>query len=391
GKAQTGTGKTAAFLIAIFSQMLAEKEKKSVKPGRPRALVIAPTRELSIQIIKDADVLGKYCDIKCLAVYGGMDHAAQQARLEEDPVDLIAATPGRLLDFIRSRVIDLSEVNTLVIDEADRMLDMGFIPDVRKIIRRLPSKDKRQTLLFSATLDEDVMSLASQWMPDPIKISVDDDHATVDTIKQIVYPIPTKEKFNVLYNTLKQNEGKRFLIFRNRKRDCENLCNELKRYGVPVAELSGDVDQKKRLGILENFRKGNITTVVATDVAGRGIHIDDVAFVINYDFPYEAEDYIHRIGRTGRAGVHGTAISFACEDESFIIPDIEELLGEELHCQQPEESLFQPPPAHLKQETQKSFRSSGGKKRAVRKQQSQAPRRGRRSGGRRKGKQSVSK
>ena len=345
GKAQTGTGKTAAFLIAIIYRMLKSKTERPTKPARPTALVLAPTRELVIQIVKDADELGRHAGLRSVAVYGGMDHAAQQDRLAERPVDLVAATPGRLIDFIRSHAIDLKGVQTLVIDEADRMLDMGFIPDVSRIIRELPAKDKRQTMLFSATLTPDVMRLATQWMPDPIEVSVDAEHGTVDTITQIVYPIAAREKFTVLFNTLKQNEGKRFLIFRNRKRDCDDLCRELAGHDIAVEQLSGDVDQKKRLRILEDFRAGKTKIVVATDVAGRGIHVDDIAYVVNYDFPYEADDYIHRIGRTGRAGTTGTAISFACEDESFIIPEVEKLLGETLHCQQPEEHLFKTVPA----------------------------------------------
>lgn len=362
GKAQTGTGKTAAYLIAVFCQMLAKPDKRADKPGKPTALVIAPTRELVIQIIKDAEELGKYCGIRCLAVYGGMDHAAQQDRLEKAPVDLIAATPGRLLDFMRSRVVDLKGVHTLVIDEADRMLDMGFIPDVRKIIRELPPKENRQTLLFSATLNDSVMELASQWMPDPIKVSVDSEHATVDTIRQIVYPIAASEKFTILYNILKKHEGERFLIFRNRKRDCEELRRELESHDVMAEELSGDIDQKKRIRILEDFRSGKVKVVVATDVAGRGIHVDDIAYVVNYDFPYEADDYIHRIGRTGRAGTTGTAISFACEDESFIIPDIEKLLGEELHCQQPDDLLRETVPTATREMPRKrrSASAAGG-------------------------------
>ncbi len=377
GKAQTGTGKTAAYLIAIFCQMLAKPDKRSGKPGKPTALVIAPTRELVIQIIKDATELGRYCGIGSLAVYGGMDHVAQQKRLEEAPVDLIAATPGRLLDFMRSRVVDLKGVHTLVIDEADRMLDMGFIPDVRKIIRELPPKESRQTLLFSATLNDSVMELASQWMPDPIKVSVDSEHATVDTIRQIVYPIAAREKFTILYNILKKHEGERFLVFRNRKRDCEELRRQLESHDIMAEELSGDIDQKKRIRILEDFRSGKVKVVVATDVAGRGIHVDDIAYVVNYDFPYEADDYIHRIGRTGRAGTTGTAISFACEDESFIIPDIEKLLGEELHCQQPDDLLRTTVPAATREMPRKRRSDPAG----GRGRQSDGRRGGRPSGG----------
>ncbi len=348
GKAQTGTGKTAAFLIAIIKRMLDSPEARPLKPGRPAALVIAPTRELVIQIERDAEALGKYCGLRALAVYGGADHEQQQRKLESAPLDLLAATPGRLLDFKRSRTVCLKGVRTLVIDEADRMLDMGFIPDVKKIIRELPDGASRQTLLFSATLNDDVMRLASQWMPDPINVSVDPEHGTVDTIRQIVYPISSREKFTVLYNIIASGKYKRILVFRNRKRDCEDLARMLIEHGIAAELLSGDVEQKKRMRILDEFRAGKINLVVATDVAGRGIHVDDISLVVNYDFPYEADDYIHRIGRTGRAGTHGTACSFACEDESFIIPEIEKLLGEELHCQQPADALFTEVPPSVK-------------------------------------------
>ena len=347
GKAQTGTGKTAAFLIAILQRMLENPSLRPGRPGQPAALILAPTRELVVQIIKDANVLGKHANLRCLAVYGGTDYDKQQSAVAKQPLDLIAATPGRLLDFNRSKILYLSNVNILVIDEADRMLDMGFIPDVRKIIFKLPPQDQRQTLLFSATLDGEVMRLASAWMPNPIKIEIEPEHAVLDTIRQLVFPIASHEKFTVLYNLLKSREGKRFLIFRNRKRDCDQLCRELASHGIETEQLSGDVDQKKRLRVLEDFRAGAKPIVIATDVAGRGIHIDDISYVVNYDFPYQADDYIHRIGRTGRAGATGTAISFACEDESFIIPDIEKLLGEELRCQQPDEGLLTPLPPRV--------------------------------------------
>jgi ATP-dependent RNA helicase RhlB len=347
GLAETGSGKTATFLLPILNKIATS----GIEPGWKQvvALILAPTRELVVQIIKDANVLGKHAGLRCLAVYGGTDYAAQQRAVETQPLDLIAATPGRLLDFHRSKILSLSKVNILVIDEADRMLDMGFIPDVRKIIFKLPPQDKRQTLLFSATLDEQVMRLASAWMPNPVKIEVDAEHAVLDTIRQLVYPIAAREKFTVLYNLLKSREGKRFLIFRNRKSECDQLCRELASYGIDTEQLSGDVDQKKRLRVLEDFRSGKKRILIATDVAGRGIHIDDIGYVVNYDFPYQADDYIHRIGRTGRAGATGTAISFACEDESFIIPEIEKILGEELHCQQPDAPLFAPLPPRVAQ------------------------------------------
>ena len=340
GKAQTGTGKTAAFLITIFRRMLENPASRPTRPGRPAALILGPTRELVIQIAKDAADIGKYTGIRCVAVYGGMDYARQEDEVKGAPVDIIAATPGRLLDFRRSRIVDLSGVHTLVIDEADRMLDMGFIPDVSRIVRELPRENERQTMLFSATLNDDIMRLAARWMPDPVQVSVETESVAAETIRQIVYPIRSEDKFKVLYNFLRRENAPRVLVFCNRKVECERLHAQLLDYGIAAEVLSGDVAQNKRLRVLEDFRAGKLPVVVATDVAGRGIHVDDISYVVNYDFPYEADDYVHRIGRTGRAGHEGTAISFACEDESFIIPDIEKLLGEELPCEMPDEELM---------------------------------------------------
>lgn len=332
GKAQTGTGKTAAFLVAILTRYLRSPEARQERGGMPRALVIAPTRELVIQICKDAAALGKYCGLRSLAVYGGMDYERQKREVSDAPVDLLVATPGRLLDFMRSRVIDLSKVDTLVIDEADRMLDMGFIPDVRSIINRLPPKEKRCTMLYSATLTDDVMRLASQWMEAPVRVEVESEQVTTKTVKQIVYVVTANEKFTVLYNLIQQYPDSRILVFCNRRNTTEDVADSLSRRGIRCEMLSGDVNQNRRLRVLEDFREGKIRIVVATDVAGRGLHVDDIGFVVNFDFPYEPEDYVHRIGRTGRAGASGTAISFADEDESFIIPDIEKYIGEELKC-----------------------------------------------------------
>lgn len=332
GKAQTGTGKTAAFLVAILTRYLRTPEGRADKGGRPRALVIAPTRELVIQICKDADELGKYCGLRSLAVYGGMDYERQKREVMDEPVDLLVATPGRLLDFARSRVIDLSMVDTLVIDEADRMLDMGFIPDVRTIIRKLPPKEKRGTMLYSATLSEDVMQLASQWMEEPVRVETEVEQVTTKSVKQVVYVVTSDEKFTVLYNHIQQFPESRILVFCNRRTTTDDVADSLERRGVRCETLSGDVNQNRRLRVLEDFRSGKVRIVVATDVAGRGLHVDDIGFVINFDFPYAPEDYVHRIGRTGRAGASGVAISFADEDESFTIPEIEKYINEELKC-----------------------------------------------------------
>ena len=340
GRAQTGTGKTAAFLITMFSKFLREPIQGDRPIGTPRALVLAPTRELAIQIVKDAEDLGKYCRFNCIAIYGGLEVKKQKNRLDKRPVDLIVATPGRLLDFVRRKLIDLKKIEFLVIDEADRMLDMGFIPDVKRIIRHTPPKAKRRTMLFSATLTEDVLRLAAQWMPDPVICEVEPEQVAVETVDQIVYIVTTRDKFKLLYNILQKRQDDRTLIFGNRRDHTQALAAKLKKHGIPCELLSGAVPQKKRLRILEAFRTGEVKVVVATDVAGRGLHVKDIGLVVNYEFPYEPEDYVHRIGRTGRAGVAGTAISFACEDESFTIPEIEKYIGNPLPCTMPDQELM---------------------------------------------------
>jgi len=351
GQAQTGTGKTAAFLISVFAQFLKRPAVGERRAGVVRALILAPTRELVIQIAHDAAAMGKYCPFRCVAVYGGMDFDRQARAMQESGADIIAATPGRLMDFLRRGIVDLHLAEALVIDEADRMLDMGFIPDVRSIIRRMPPAKERQTLLFSATLSEDVRRLASQWMVDPVLAEVAPEQVAVDTVMQLVYVVSSREKFTVLYNLLRQPACKRVLIFGNRRDSTLRLADHLLRYGIPCGLLSGAIDQKKRLRILEDFKEGRVSVLVATDVAGRGLHVDSITHVINFDFPYEADDYVHRIGRTGRAGAEGTAISFACEDESFIIPEIEKYIGEPLVCRQPEAPLLVPLPPPIRGET----------------------------------------
>ena len=332
GKAQTGSGKTAAFLVAILTRYLRTPENRAKEGGNPRALVIAPTRELVIQICKDADAIGKYSGLRSLAVYGGMDYDRQKREVLSSPVDLLVATPGRLLDFVKSRVINLSNVDTLVIDEADRMLDMGFIPDVRRIMSYLPPKNKRTTMLYSATLDDTVMRLAMNWMEEPFKAEVESETNATDTVKQVVYVIQAKDKFKVLYNHIALHPQARTIVFCNRKSTTEDVFESLKVRHISVEMLSGDVNQNKRLKVLDAFRDGEVRVVVATDVAGRGIDVKGLEYVINFDFPYEAEDYVHRIGRTGRAGATGVAISFADEFESCQIPEIEEYIKEPLKC-----------------------------------------------------------
>lgn len=344
GQAQTGTGKTAAFLITIFTRLLRNPLATPSKPGAPRALVLAPTRELCLQIHKDALALGKYTGFKLLAVFGGMDYDKQKEQLRSGRVDVVVATPGRLIDFKRRGDIDLSHVEILVIDEADRMLDMGFIPDVRTIVHATPHKDRRQTLFFSATLTSEVRRLASSWTKDPVTVEIAPDKVAVDTVEQVTFIVTREQKFALLYNILTREQARRVICFVNRRDNAEKLLNRLREYGIDAALLSGAVPQEKRLKTLERFRRGEFRVLVATDVAGRGIHVDGVTHVVNYDLPEDPEDYVHRIGRTGRAGASGTSISFADEYDSFQIPEIEKFIGKTLSCTHPEDDWLVLPP-----------------------------------------------
>jgi ATP-dependent RNA helicase RhlB len=343
GRAGTGTGKSAVFLVALFTRLLNEKQPLR-KPGLPRALIIAPTRELVAQIAKDGKSLGKYLPLRIAAVFGGTEYQKQEQLLSSQPVDVIAATPGRLLDYVSKRVISLEQVRIMVIDEADRMLDMGFIPDVRRIIAQTPPKERRQTLLFSATVSEDVKHLASQWCVKPVYIESDPEQVAVETVKQVIYTVTSEEKYTVLYNLLAEQATGRVMVFVNMKHEAARLHERLRGNGIEAVLLSGDVPQEKRMTRLERFRDGKVTVMIATDVAGRGIHIDGITHVVNYTLPYEPQDYVHRIGRTGRAGENGIAVSFACEEGAFQLPAIEECIGRPLPCTVPEDGLLMPPP-----------------------------------------------
>jgi ATP-dependent RNA helicase RhlB len=345
GRAQTGTGKTAAFLITVLARMLNQPIKGKRPSGKPRVLIIAPTRELVLQIAEEAHQLSAYCRFSIVSVFGGMDYEKQRRQLHGKAVDIIVATPGRLLDFKRRKDLDLSRVEMLIIDEADRMLDMGFIPDVRQIVYSTPHKDKRQTLFFSATLTPDVTRLSASWTRDPVSVEIEPEQVAVDTVEQVVYIVTTDEKFNLTYNIITQKNLERVLIFCNRRDETRRLAEMLDRYRINCAVLSGEIPQKKRIRTLEQFKAGKIRVLVATDVAGRGIHIEDMDYVINFTLPRDPEDYVHRIGRTGRAGAAGTSISFACEEDSFYLPAIEEFIGQSLHCISPEEELMEMPPA----------------------------------------------
>jgi ATP-dependent RNA helicase RhlB len=353
GRAQTGTGKTAAFLVTILTNLLRKTSPAGKRHGTPRALILAPTRELVLQIADDAQILAKYCPIKIVAILGGIDYAKQQKQLTGQKVDIVVATPGRLLDFQQQRFVHLDKVEILVIDEADRMLDMGFIPDVSRIVYSTPQKDKRQTLLFSATLTPQVTNLAAQWTKNPVIVEIEPEQVVTDTVKQLVYLVTAKKKIALLYNIITLQNLERVIVFCNRRDETRYLADKLQQYSINCAILSGEVPQHKRLKTLDDFRTGKIRILVATDVAGRGIHIEKISHVVNYTLPYEPEDYVHRIGRTGRAGSSGTSVSFADENDSFYLPDIEEFIGEKLPCAQPEDAwLILPAPS--RKSTQKT-------------------------------------
>ncbi|WP_290703424.1 ATP-dependent RNA helicase RhlB [Amphritea sp.] len=342
GKAQTGTGKTAAFLISIITDLLDYPLEYKAAKGVPRALIIAPTRELALQIASDAEETGKYANISVVALVGGMDYDKQRKQLAVRPVDIIVATPGRLIDFIRSSSVDLGDVEVLVLDEADRMLSMGFIPDVRTIIRHTPRKGDRQTLLYSATFTDDVMNLAQQWTVDAKVIDIAPEQKSTDSVKQLVYLVSRQDKYKLLRNFMQLNQLHRVIVFGNRRDETRRLAERLQKDGLKAALMSGEIAQQKRVKTLEDFREGRINILVATDVAGRGIHVDAVSHVINYSLPEDADDYVHRIGRTGRAGSKGTSISFATEDDSFLLPEIEEVAGVKMECVYPDPNLLEP-------------------------------------------------
>ena len=344
GRAQTGTGKTAAFLITVITRLLRDNHPSDRQARSPRVLILAPTRELVLQIAAEANALAKHTDLSVVSVFGGMDYEKQRRQLSHRKIDIVVATPGRLLDFSRHKDIILKHVEVLIIDEADRMLDMGFIPDVRKIIYQTPQKSKRQTLLFSATLTPEVTRLSSQWTRDPLMVEIEPEQVAVDSVEQLVYIVTTEEKYALLYNIIMRQKLDRVIVFCNRKDETRRLSDLFTRHNINCAVLSGDVRQSKRIRTLEDFKAGKIRMLVATDVAGRGIHIEGMDHVINYTLPRDPEDYVHRIGRTGRAGAEGTSISFADEEDSFFIPAIEELIGQKLPCTHPQEDWLTPPP-----------------------------------------------
>ncbi len=326
GQGRTGTGKTATFLITIINHLLTRASKQGRTQHHPRALIIAPTRELIIQIYDDAKKLAKHTPLKLHAVYGGVDYEKQLKAFGQG-VDILIGTPGRLIDYLKQHAYSLSKAEMLVIDEADRMFDLGFIKDLRFMLRRLPKYDERQSLMFSATLSHSILELAYEYMNSPEKIRAEEGDITASGIEESLYHTGMDEKFPLLVYLLRQSNVQRGIIFINEKRTGERVARNLARYGFKVGILSGDVRQKKRIRILEDFGDGKLHLLVATDVASRGLHIGGVTHIFNYDLPEDAENYVHRIGRTARAGATGVAISFSCERFCFGLPDIESYLS----------------------------------------------------------------
>jgi ATP-dependent RNA helicase RhlB len=342
GQAQTGTGKTAAFLIAIFTRLLREPDRRRRNVAAPRALIVAPTRELAVQIHSDACLLGGETGLDMQVVYGGVDYQKQRETLRAG-VDILIGTPGRLIDYYKQGVYELDAVEVLVIDEADRMFDMGFIKDIRYFVRHLPPADKRQSSLFSATLSQQVLELAYECMNNPTMVAVAPERVTAEGVEEVLYHVAKDEKFPLFLGLLRQEQGKRILVFANMKHEAERLADRLVRQGYHARAITGDVDQRKRLKIMKAFKEGGLHILVATDVASRGLHIEGVTHVVNYDLPQDPEDYVHRIGRTARAGASGKAISLADEEYVLALPAIEELIGHKIPVEWAGDDLFVTP------------------------------------------------
>jgi ATP-dependent RNA helicase RhlB len=341
GQSQTGTGKTAAFLIAAFTRCLRHPAPPPGGPTAPRVLIIAPTRELVVQIEADARLLGAHTGLGILAVYGGIDYHRQRDALAHG-ADILVGTPGRLIDYLKQRVWSPARVEVLVIDEADRMFDMGFIADLRFILRRLPRPERRQSFLFSATLSFRVMELTWEFMNAPAQITITPQQKTAEKIEHSLYHVGRDEKFSLLLGLLKREGGSRILIFTNTREEARRLEDRLVRNGWRARALTGDIDQKRRLRILHDFKEGALPVLVATDVASRGLHIEGVSHVVNWDLPQDPEDYVHRVGRTARAGAAGKAIALADEASALALEPIEKFIGQKIPVEWAEDEWFLP-------------------------------------------------
>ena len=345
GQAQTGTGKTAAFLIATYTHLLRQPETAGRQKNQPRAIIIAPTRELAIQIHKDAELLGKYTGFRLVLAFGGAGYESQRKQIQEG-VDVLIGTPGRIIDYFKQRIFNLKAIQVMVLDEADRMFDLGFLNDIRFLLRRMPPPDMRLNLLFSATLSLRVSELAYEHMNNPKQVVIESAQVTAKEITEVIYFPAKEEKISLLLGLLKGHDVTRTMVFTNTKRAAESVQAYLKGNEYECAVLSGDVPQKKRGSLLKSFTEGTLPILIATDVAARGLHIPEVTHVFNFDLPQDAEDYVHRIGRTARAGATGDAISFACEEYSFSLSEIEDYIGHKIPVKSvTTELLVEPKPA----------------------------------------------
>lgn len=338
-QAQTGTGKTAAYLVTVFARLLTNPP---LSPGEPRALIVGPTRELIVQIAHDAQLLGRYTGLSTLAVFGGMDYRGQREELAQG-ADILIGTPGRLLDYLRQGVTSLRGVEVFIVDEADRMFDMGFVDDIRAIARRLPRPGKRQTMFFTATLSTRVLELGWREMRNPAEIVVNPEELTPERLEQWLYHIGSREKLPLLLGLLQREASERTMVFVNTREQARRLTDQLCANGWQARALTGSVVQKRRLKVLDDFKAGTLPVLVATDVASRGLHIEGVSHVINYDLPFDPEDYVHRVGRTARVGARGKAISLVCENFVYSLPAIERLLGAPIPVRWPDDGLFVKP------------------------------------------------
>ncbi|MCH9005984.1 MAG: DEAD/DEAH box helicase [Proteobacteria bacterium] len=364
GQAQTGTGKTAAFLIAAYQRLLNDEVDPNEK-RQPRVFILAPTRELAVQIAKDAEALGKHTGLKVGLAFGGTDYEKQR-KILQDGVDLLIGTPGRIIDYFKQGVFKLDRVQVAILDEADRMFDLGFIKDIRYLLRRLPSPEKRLNMLFSATLSQRVLELAYEHMNEPELIRIEPDKVTVDRVRQAIFYPSNEDKMPLLVGLVREIGEVRIMIFVNMKREAEKVQDYLEANGIHASAISGDVPQKKRLRMLMDFQNGKLPVLIGTDVASRGLHIPDVEYVINYDLPQDAEDYVHRIGRTARAGASGNALSLGCETYVVSLPDIEEFIGHKIPFANYEPNdlpkLVKPKPRKRKPQQRRGGRPGGGRR-----------------------------
>ncbi|ROR29579.1 ATP-dependent RNA helicase RhlB [Inmirania thermothiophila] len=372
GQAQTGTGKTAAFLIATFAHLLRHDPPPGRRRNDPRAVILAPTRELAIQIHRDAEVLGRHTGLRHVLVYGGTGYESQRQALAEG-VDVLIGTPGRVIDYFKQRIFGLKAVQVMVLDEADRMFDLGFIRDIRYLLRRMPPPERRLGLLFSATLSLRVTELAYEHMNNPRWIRIEPDKVTADKVRQVVYFPSNEEKMPLLIGLMRCMAPQRALVFVNTKREADRVRDFLRANDFHAGVLSGDVPQRRRQELLLRFQRGELPVLVATDVAARGLHIPDVTHVFNYDLPQDPEDYVHRIGRTARMGAVGDAVSFACETYAFSLPEIEAYIGHRIPVAAVDKALLAEVRTPERRPRRRPPRGHGGRRRGER-----APRRGRR-------------